>query len=242
MILQNPMQVGTSTIQNTYGAILSTANKAANTTPTIAASEYAVQPAASSPVLSAFFQTLSQINQEQTSSNPQNLVAGNPNSIAAQVASNLPIQGQLPSNDATSALQAFTYALFQNLQTSTPSTATAATQSTTPSKSNPPAGGLTPLFPAISGNNTNYLNNLPLRLNSLSAAVKSGGSSQMTLDGLKASFASLMTSLNSGSSASATNSVDAAQLASFIDKMSQNLKNQNVTSIQSTGSLLDTKA
>ena len=27
MILQNPMQVGTSTIQNTYGAILSTANR-----------------------------------------------------------------------------------------------------------------------------------------------------------------------------------------------------------------------
>jgi hypothetical protein len=51
-----------------------------------------------------------------------------------------------------------------------------------------------------------------------------------------------MTSLNTGSNASATNSVDAAQLASFIDKMSQNLKNQNVTSIQSTGSLLDTKA
>jgi len=235
MILQNPMQVGTSTIQNTYGAILSTANKTANTTPTNAVSEYAVQPAASSPVLSAFFQTLSQINQEQTSSNSQNLIAGNPNSIAAQVASNLPIQGQLPSNDATSALQAFTYALFQNLQTSTPST-------TTPSTSNPPAAGLTPLSLAISGNNTNYLNNLPLRLNSLSAAVKSGGSSPMTLDGLKASFASLMTSLNTGSNASATNSVDAAQLASFIDKMSQNLKNQNVTSIQSTGSLLDTKA
>jgi hypothetical protein len=86
------------------------------------------------------------------------------------------------------------------------------------------------------------MNSLPLRLNSLSSAVKSGGGSPMTLDGLKSSFASLMASMNSGSNASVTSSVNAAQLASFIDKMSQNLKSQNVTSIPSTGSLLDIKA
>jgi hypothetical protein len=241
MILQNPMQVASSTIQNTYGAILSSTNKTADTTPTSAVSNYAVQPAASSPVLSAFFQTLSQINLPSTSSsNTQSTASSSANVPQTQVAFNNPIQNQLSSNDATSALQAFTYALFQNLNASSSPTAA---KSSALSSGTAPSGGLTPLSPSISGNNGNYINSLPLRLNSLSAAVKSSTtSSQVSLDGLKASFASLMTSLNSGSNASATNSVNAAQLSSFIDKMSQNLMSQNVTSIQSTGSLLDTKA
>ena len=242
MIIQNPMQVASSAIQSTYGATLSSANKMADSTPTGAVSDYAVQPAASSPVLSAFFQTLSQINQPSTpSSSAQNPLSNSLNATQDQVASNLPIQGQLSSNDTTSALQAFTYALFQNLQANPALVPSAAT--TTPSSSGKaPVGSLTPALPTIAGNNTSYMNSLPLRLNSLSSAVKSGGGSPMTLDGLKSSFASLMASMNSGSNASVTSSVNAAQLASFIDKMSQNLKSQNVTSIPSTGSLLDIKA
>ena len=243
MIIQNPMQVAASSIQSTYGAALSSANKTADSSPTSAVSDYAVQPAASSPVLSAFFQTLSQINQPSTSSSSaQNPLSNSLNAPQDQVASNLPIQNQLSSNDTTSALQAFTYALFQNLQanpTLVPSTA----KTTVPASGTAPSGGLTPLSPAIAGNNTSYINSLPLRLNSLSTAVKSGASpSPLTLDGLKSSFASLMASMNTGSNASVTSSVNAAQLASFIDKMSKNLQSQNVTSIPSTGSLLDTKA
>ena len=151
------MQVAASAIQSTYGAALSSANKTAESSPTSAVSDYAVQPAASSPVLSAFFQTLSQINQPSTSSSSaQNPLSNSLNAPQDQVASNLPIQNQLSSNDTTSALQAFTYALFQNLQanpTLVPSTA----KTTVPASGTAPSGGLTPLSPAIAGNNTSYI-------------------------------------------------------------------------------------
>lgn len=227
MILQNPTQVTPSTIQNTYGAILNTTNKASSTTPTSAVSDYAVQPSASSPVLSAFFQTLSQIDQK--SQNTSTSQAG------SQMASIMPSTTDTSSTDTTNALQAFTYSLFQNLQI-TPS-ATSATLSSNSS-------GLGPLPAVTPGANTTYLNNLPTRLNTLSATLKSANptAGANTLEGLRTAYQSLLNSMGSSGGSVNVNTTNSSSLASFLDQMSQNLKSQNVTSINTKGSLLDTKA
>jgi hypothetical protein len=221
MILQNPIQVATSTIQNTYGAILSTANKVADTKPTSAVSDYAVPPSASSPVLSAFFQTLSQIDQ----SNQNPALPPAPNTIAQATAP------QAAASLNTTALQEFTYSLFQNLQGSTP-----------PAPGVPVPPGLGPLPTLTPGPNTSYLNNLPDRLNTLSASLRSanptGGAN--TLEGLKSAYQSLLNSI--GANGVNASSASSGSLASFLDQMSQNLQAQNVTSISPKGSLLDTKA
>jgi len=93
------MQVATSTIQNTYGAALNTATKAAPTAPT-----NAVQPSASSPVLSAFFQTLSQVDQKNQNNQNNANTSASPNSqdLATIANSILPIV-----SDSSNALQAF---------------------------------------------------------------------------------------------------------------------------------------
>ena len=226
MILQNPMQVATSTIQNTYGAILSTANKVADTTPTNAVSDYAVPPSASSPVLSAFFQTLSQIDQGGKS---------NQSAVSSNTSGGVPVptaQDSLtPLN--TTALQEFTYSLFQNLQGRAPNTPGV-----------PVEPGLGPLPTVTPGPNTTYLNNLPTKLSSLSATLKSanptGGAN--SLEGLKAAYQSLLNSIGTTQGSAGVDSTNSASLASFLEQMSQNLQAQNVTSISPKGSLLDTKA
>ena len=226
MILQNPMQVATSTIQNTYGAILSTANKVADTTPTNAVSDYAVPPSASSPVLSAFFQTLSQIDQGGKS---------NHSAVSSNTSGGVPVptaQDSLtPLN--TTALQEFTYSLFQNLQGRAPNTPGV-----------PVEPGLGPLPTVTPGPNTTYLNNLPTKLSSLSATLKSanptGGAN--SLEGLKAAYQSLLNSIGTTQGSAGVDSTNSASLASFLEQMSQNLQAQNVTSISPKGSLLDTKA
>ena len=228
MITQSPLQVTPSTIQNTYGAILNTTNKSAPTAPTSAVSDYAVQPSASSPVLSAFFQTLSQIDQK---------IQNNPSSSQGSDG-----QGQISSSNANSilpttadssnALQAFTYTLFQNLQ-----------KGNDQPNPNAKSSGLGPLPAVTPGPNTTYLNNLPARLNTLSSTLKSanptGGAN--TLEGLQAAYQSLLNSMGSNGSGNVS-STNSSSLASFLDQMSQNLKSQNVTSINTKGSLLDTKA
>jgi hypothetical protein len=230
MITQSPLQVTPSTIQNTYGAILNTTNKTAPTAPTSAVSDYAVQPSASSPVLSAFFQTLSQIDQKTQNNPSSSQGADGQSQISSSNANSI-----LPTTaDSSNALQAFTYSLFQNLQVG-PSAV-----SPTPGSS---SAGLGPLPAVTPGANTTYLDNLPTRLNSLSATLKSanptGGAN--TLEGLQAAYQSLLNSMGSNGSGNVS-STNSSSLASFLDQMSQNLKSQNVTSINTKGSLLDTKA
>jgi len=225
MILQNPMQVATSTIQNTYGATLNTANKTAPTAPTNAVSEYAVQPSASSPVLSAFFQTLSQIDQKNQNNASSSLV---PSPQGQGTTSPITSVTSDPSN----ALQAFTYSLFQNLQNTNGVSSTGANN------------GLGPLPAVTPGANTTYLNNLPARLNTLSSTLKSanptGGAN--TFEGLKAAYQSLLDSMGSNTGSANVDSTNSSSLASFLQQMSQNLQSQNVTSINTKGSFLDTKA
>jgi hypothetical protein len=228
MILQNPMQVATSTIQNTYGAVLSTSNKAASVKPTNAVSEYAVQPTESSPILSAFFQTLSQIdqkNQATSASSSSSELAGQ----ALTANSGALTQASTGTSDA---LQEFTYALFQNLQAS----------STTGSKNQ--NTGLGPLPSVTPGSNATYVNNLPTLLNSLSTTISSaeGPKAQpATLEGLRASYQNLINSMGSANSGNVDTS-NSSSLASFLLQMSQNLQSQNVVSLNTKGSLLDTKA
>ena len=230
MILQNPMQVATSTIQNTYGAALNTATKTAPTAPTNAVSDYAVQPSASSPVLSAFFQTLSQIDQKnQNNQNSANASVSPNTQDLASIANSI-----LPNvSDSSSALQAFTYSLFQNLQNGF-------------DQPNPYAKstGLGPLPSVTPGPNNTYLNNLPARLNTLSSTLKSanpaGGAN--TFEGLKAAYQSLLNSMGSNAGSANVDSTNSSSLASFLQQMSQNLQSQNVTTINTKGSFLDTKA
>ncbi|GEM_PF-6001597 len=227
MILQNPMQVATNTIQNTYGAILSTANKVADTTPTNAVSDYAVPPSASSPVLSAFFQTLSQIDQ-----NGQSAASSTPASNSSGGVPVPTVQDSLtPLN--TTALQEFTYSLFQNLQGRAPN-----------APGVPVDPGLGPIPTLTPGPNTTYLNNLPSKLSSLSSTLKNsnptGGAN--SLEGLKAAYQSLLNSIGTNNGAAGVDSTNSASLASFLEQMSQNLQAQNITSISPKGSLLDTKA
>jgi hypothetical protein len=229
MILQNPMQVATSTIQNTYGAILSTANKTAPTAPTNAVSDYAVQPSASSPVLSAFFQTLSQIDQKN-----QNNAGGSASSAAQAQGTAAEATSILPNiADSSNALQAFTYSLFQNLQNGN-------VQPNPYSKS----VGLGPLPSVTPGPNNTYLNNLPARLNTLSSTLKSanpaGGAN--TFEGLQVAYQSLLNSMGSNAKSANVDSTNSSSLASFLQQMSQNLQSQNVTTIDTKGSFLDTKA
>jgi hypothetical protein len=247
MILQNPSSVGTSTIQSAYGAILSTQNKTASTAPTSAVSDYAVNPSASSPILSAFFQTLSQISnpsQASTLNTPNNAAASTIAAAAIPVASNAPSTNSAPnsnSNSTTNALQAFTYSLFQNLQASSSLTPAPATSSST--ASGPNSGGLGPLANLTLGANTTYLNNLPSKLDTLSSKLNSNGlntNTPTTLAGLQAAYQSLINSFNGDGSNSA--SLNSASLGAFLNQMSQNLQNQSITSIPKTGSLLDTKA
>jgi len=227
MILQNPMQVATSTIQNTYGAALNTASKAAPTAPTNAVSDYAVQPSASSPVLSAFFQTLSQIDQKNQN-NASTSTSPNSQDLATVANSILPTVA-----DSSNALQAFTYSLFQNLQNGYD-------QPNLYAKST----GLGPLPSVTPGPNNTYLNNLPARLNTLSSTLKSanpvGGAN--TYEGLKAAYQSLLNSMGSNAGSANVDSTNSSSLASFLQQMSQNLQSQNVTSIDTKGSFLDTKA
>jgi hypothetical protein len=230
MILQNPMQVATSTIQNTYGAALNTAVKTAPTAPTNAVSDYAVQPSASSPVLSAFFQTLSQIDQKnQNNQNNANATVSPNSQDLATIANSI-----VPTvSDSSNALQAFTYSLFQNLQNGF-------------DQPNPYAKstGLGPLPSVTPGPNNTYLNNLPARLNTLSSTLKSanptGGAN--TFEGLKAAYQSLLNSMGSNAGSANVDSANSSSLASFLQQMSQNLQSQNVTSINTKGSFLDTKA
>lgn len=226
MNLQNPSSVGTSTIQSTYGAILSSQNKSASSTPTSPISDYAVNPSASSPILSAFFQTLSQIsNSQQNTSLPAsaNTLALNTPTDSSSVAP--------ASTNTTNALQAFTYSLFQNLQ-----------GNSSASSLNSNSGGLGPLPNVTLGANTTYLQNLPARINSLSSSLGSTVNAQAptTLAGLQSAYASLISSLNTDSSN--TSVANQSSLAAFLNQMSQNLQSQNLTSMPSTGSLLDTKA
>jgi hypothetical protein len=230
MILQNPMQVATSTIQNTYGAALNTATKTAPTAPTNAVSDYAVQPSASSPVLSAFFQTLSQIDQknQKNQNNANATVSPNSQDLATVANSILPTV-----SDSSNALQAFTYSLFQNLQNGF-------------DQPNPYAKsvGLGPLPSVTPGPNNTYLNNLPARLNTLSSTLKSanpvGGAN--TYEGLKAAYQSLLNSMGSNAGSANVDSTNSSSLASFLQQMSENLQSQNVTTINTKGSFLDTKA
>jgi hypothetical protein len=228
MILQNPMQVATSTIQNTYGAVLSTSNKAAAVKPTNAVSEYAVQPTESSPILSAFFQTLSQIdlkNQASSASSSNSELAG----LALTTNSGALTQTSTGTSDA---LQEFTYALFQNLQAS----------STTGSKNQ--NTGLGPLPTVTPGSNATYVNNLPTLLNTLSTSISSaeGPKAQpASLEGLRASYQNLINSMGSANSGNVDTS-NSSSLASFLLQMSQNLQSQNVVSLNTKGSLLDTRA
>jgi hypothetical protein len=227
MILQNPMQVATSTIQNTYGAVLSSSDKATPVKPTSTVSDYAVQPTASSPVLSAFFQTLSQIDLKNQASS----VSSSNSDISGQaLTANLGLATQA-SNDTSNALQEFTYSLFQTLQGSSPTGAK--TQST----------GLGPLPLVTPGSNATYTSNLPTLLNNLSTALSSETpkAQPATLEGLRASYQNLINSIGSGSSGNVDTS-NSSSLASFLMQMSQNLQSQNVVSINTKGSLLDTKA
>lgn len=227
MILQNPMQVASSTIQNTYGAALSTSNKATPVKPTSTVSDYAVQPTASSPVLSAFFQTLSQIDLKNQSSSAS---SSNSELSGQALTANLGVATQA-SPDTSNALQEFTYALFQNIQSS--SVTGANNQST----------GLGPLPSVTPGSNTTYLSNLPTLLNSLSNSLSSDSpkAPPATLEGLRASYQNLINSMGSGSAGNIDAS-NSSSLASFLMQMSQNLQSQNVVSINTKGSLLDTKA
>jgi hypothetical protein len=227
MILQNPMQVATSTIQNTYGAVLNSSDKATPVKPTSTVSDYAVQPTASSPVLSAFFQTLSQIDLKNQASS----VSSSNSEISGQaLTANLGLATQA-SNDTSNALQEFTYTLFQSLQGSS-ATGT-----------NNPSTGLGPLPSVTPGSNATYLSNLPTLLNSLSTSLSSDSpkAPPATLEGLRASYQNLINSIGSGSSGNVDTS-NSSSLASFLMQMSQNLQSQNVVSINTKGSLLDTKA
>ena len=133
----------------------------------------------------------------------------------------------------TTALQEFTYSLFQNLQGRAPS-----------APGVPVDPGLGPIPTLTPGPNTTYLNNLPSKLNSLSSTLKSanptGGAN--SLEGLKAAYQSLLNSIGTSSGSAGVDSSNSASLASFLEQMSQNLQAQNVTSISPKGSLLDTKA
>jgi hypothetical protein len=222
MISQNPIQVSSSSIQNTYGATLNTANKTAPTAPTNAVSDYAVQPSASSPVLSAFFQTLSQIDQKN-----QNNASSSPVLGAQGQGTTSPITSV--TSDPSNALQAFTYSLFQNLQGADNAQGSG-------------SGGASPMLNSAS--NASYIDDLPSRLNSLSSTLKTanpiGGAS--SYEALKAAYQSLLNSVGSNTGTGKVDSANSSSLASFLDQMSQNLQSQNVTSMNKKGSFLDTKA
>lgn len=228
MILQNPIQATPSTIQNAYGLALNTATKSTPTSPTSAVSEYAIQPTASSPVLAAFFQTLSQVDEKSQ------LSAAASSSGAAQLNS---LSSIAPNNqDTANALQGFTYALFQNLQNS----ASNNTLSSKPSVDT----GLGPLSNITFGANTTYLNNLPSLLDNLSTSVNNGSSlsGPGALEGLKTAYKELVNSLGANGASTNVDTSNTSSLAAFLQQMSQKLQSQEVTSLNTLGSFLDTKA
>jgi hypothetical protein len=245
------MAMTTNTIINTptnitaaYGSQSNTNTSSLNSNPpTNAVSSYAVNPSASSPVLSAFFQTLSQVSNSGNALDASGQAVGQNTSFTSEASgSSTQATNPLNSNAAITAgsadaFQQFVYSLFQNLQ---------ADQTTKQSAVSTPSSSSIPTVTAPSSASTRpssaYLTTLPQVLNSLASKVSgpSIGSTPGTLSGLQAAYATLVNSMNTNSPN--TSASDNASLAAFLNQMSQNLQNQNLSSIPKTGSLLDTKA